>query len=731
MTPNELLQTIQQAKVEGWKQLDLSDQGLTELPDAIGVLTALETLDLSGNELTELPGAIGELCGLRSLVLVRWDEEQVEWRGNQLSQLPPEIGQLSQLTELDLRYNLLSQLPPEIGQLSQLSWLNLSSNQLSQLPPEIGQLSQLSWLNLSSNQLSQLPPEIGQLSQLSWLDLSYNVLIRLPPEIGQLSQLSWLDLRYNALIQLPSEIGQLSQLSRLVLYKNPLSQLPPEIGQLSQLNELYLNGNQLTRLPSEIGQLCQLIYLDLSFNPLNQLPSEIGQLANLEILDLEKLPLTDLPPEIRQLKKLEKLDLRDTPLQIPPELLGDEWDDLGNPAEILQFYFEGTKKPLNEAKLLVVGQGSVGKTSLVNRLLRDRFNPRENKTQGIQIQQWPVNDIQLNVWDFGGQEIMHATHQFFLTQRSLYLLVMDTRLGEAENRLDYWLKIIQSFGGDSPIIVVGNKSDQQALSLDRRGLQLKYPHIKAFVETSCQTGYGIDDLKAAITQEVDQLAHVKDLLPQSWFDLKAQLEDMERDYLSYAEYQQLCQDNRIDDERDQQLLVGFLHDLGVVLNFRDDPRLEDTHILTPVWVTNGVYQILNDNALMTEHKGMLERTMLDRILDGKRYPRHKQLFVIDMMRKFEICFDLVPDQIFLIPDLLSKEEPDTGYWGDALAFQYHYNVLPGSIISRFIVRTHQMISKKTYWRSGVVLSHESNRALVKADREDKKIVTVHGKLGSG
>ena len=63
-----------------------------------------------------------------------------------------------------------------------------------------------------------------------------------------------------------------------------------------------------------------------------------------------------------------------------------------------------------------------------------------------------------------------------------------------------------------------------------------------------------------------------------------------------------------------------------------------------------------------------------------------------------------------------------------LAFEYHYDVLPGSIISRFIVRMNHWISKQTYWRSGVVLTKEGNRALVKADREDKKIIIrVSGK----
>ena len=172
------------------------------------------------------------------------------------------------------------------------------------------------------------------------------------------------------------------------------------------------------------------------------------------------------------------------------------------PATIFNYYLQhltGQKKPLNEAKMLLVGQGSVGKTSLVKRLVENTFDPHENKTEGIDIKPWQVTvdaeEIRLNVWDFGGQEIMHATHQFFLTKRSLYLLVLDVRLSEEENRVEYWLKMIQSFGGESPIIIVGNKIDQQPLDLDRRGLQTKNEkNIKDFVEISCETGDGIEKL---------------------------------------------------------------------------------------------------------------------------------------------------------------------------------------------------------------------------------------------
>jgi len=121
----------------------------------------------------------------------------------------------------------------------------------------------------------------------------------------------------------------------------------------------------------------------------------------------------------------------------------------------------------------------VGKTSLVKRLLTGQFDEQEDKTPGIAILPWslPVPtangdssqaNIRLNIWDFGGQEMMHATHQFFLTQRSLYLLVVNTRQGEVDGQLSYWLNLIRSFGGDSPVLVLLNKIDQHPEDVDRR-----------------------------------------------------------------------------------------------------------------------------------------------------------------------------------------------------------------------------------------------------------------------
>ncbi len=164
----------------------------------------------------------------------------------------------------------------------------------------------------------------------------------------------------------------------------------------------------------------------------------------------------------------------------------------------------------------------------------------------------------------------------------------------------------------------------------------------------------------------------------------------------------------------------------MVLTFRDDRRLRDTNILNPVWVTDGIYRILN-SPLVFQSKGVLRREVLGQILDPVEYPPDRHEFLIGMMRKFELCFAFEGREgEYLIPDLLSKEAPFLN-WQDeeALNWEFHYDVLPSSVISRFMVRTSRYLPREgiATWRTGVVIEVEGCRARARADNE-AGVVTV-------
>ncbi len=735
--------------------LNLSSNQITQIPEAIAQLSNLTELNLSYNQITVIPEVIAQLSNLTKL---RLSKNQITQIPDGLAKLCEALVQLPNLTELDLSDNQIAQIPDALAkicetlvQLPNLTKLRLSKNQITQIPDGLAklceavvQLPNLKELDLSDNQIAQIPDALCQLSNLTELSLRNNQITSIPDAIAQLSNLIGLFLGDNQISQLPEAIGQLSNLRQLSLFRNQISQIPEVLGQLSNLTGLFLSNNQITQIPDSIVQLPNMRRLYLWENQITQIPEAIGQLSNLTELNLRSNQIEKIPECLETLPKLEKLDLRCNPLPISPEVLGPANlnEEPGTPATIFNYLRQlrsGEVLPLNEAKVLLVGQGSVGKTSLIKRLTHNQYNPNESQTDGLNITDWKITvntkPVKLNVWDFGGQEIYHATHQFFLTKRSLYLLVCNCRTSEDENRLEYWLKLIESFGDASPVILVGNKCDEQPLDINRKALRDKYPNIKAIIETSCQSGTGIDELRSAIHTEISQLKEVYALLPLSWFQVKQRLENLDKDIISISEYATICAKENIFEETDQTQLIGLLHNLGIVLNFREHPILQSTNILNPHWVTEGIYALLSDDALKVKTQGILTYADLSRILDSNKYPSHRYHCLTELMEEFELCFPVSNcPPTFLIPGILPKEEPqNTELEGETLEFQYHYDILPDSIVSRFIVLMHDKIHDNIHWRTGVMLAYcegadVCNIARIKSDPKDQKIfIAVSGR----
>ncbi|MHC4866383.1 MAG: COR domain-containing protein [Planctomycetota bacterium] len=422
----------------------------------------------------------------------------------------------------------------------------------------------------------------------------------------------------------------------------------------------------------------------------------------------------------------------ENPLEKPPlEIVAK-----GKQAVIL--YFKSLEQPelqaLNEVKVLLIGDPGAGKTSLVRQIFGEKFNTNESQTHGINIRDWRVRadrkHVSVHFWDFGGQEIMHATHQFFLSKRSLYILVLD---GRKEEDAEYWLKHIESFGGDSPILIVLNKMDQNpGFDVNRRFLLDKYKGIKRFHRVSCAEGTRIREFVMTLTKEIVNVEIIKTTWAKSWFNVKTQLEHMSDNFISYDRYKHICVEEGITEQAAQDALVDFLNDLGVMLHFRDF-KLLDTYVLEPKWVKHAVYRIITSKRL-SDAKGVLNLGLLGEILKKKKrddfhYPVDKFPFIIELMKKFELCYE-IDDNSVLIPDLLEIQEPEIKFdYDKSLRFLIEYDFLPRSVVPRFIVRMHKDIKGHLRWRTGVLLHDRAfkSTAVVKADERDKKIyIYVNG-----
>ncbi|MCU4175220.1 COR domain-containing protein [Carboxylicivirga sp. N1Y90] len=544
-----------------------------------------------------------------------------------------------------------------------------------------------------------------------------------------------LDLYGLGIKKIPKEIGKCYKLKNIRAWSNKISLLPKEIENLTQLETLYLSGNEIEYLPKEIGDLTNLRELYLGGNRLKEIPIELTLLKRLKKLMLSSNNLTELPIEFVNLK-LYSFDLSKNPLIKPPiEIANKSMSSIKN-------YFASISNAqelynLREAKLLIVGEGGVGKTCLMEKLIDSTFTITDSMstTEGIDIKRWTLpidsnSSVDINIWDFGGQEIYHSTHQFFLTKRSIYLFLWTARTDDdSSGRFEYWLNAIKLLSDDSPLIIVQNKIDERIKLIDEKTIKSQYPNVVGFINLSVKTEDGLSELMNMIKFELSRLPHLGDVLPKAWVEIRNELECLDLNYISYSDYLAKCKKYSLTETK-AGFLARYFHDLGVFLHFHENSILKSTVFLKPQWATNAVYKIIDTRDVQLNN-GKFSFNELSNIWHD--YPIQKFFHLLELMKKFELCFQIINSQDFIVPNLLPPTQPE--YTWDKkinLKLEYHYDFMPAGIISRFIVRNSDLIKENIYWKNGVVIRRENVEAEIISHQFDKKLkIRIKGKNKKG
>ncbi|HUA27987.1 MAG TPA: COR domain-containing protein [Streptosporangiaceae bacterium] len=742
--------------------LDVTGNRLTALPDRIGDLTALASLDLTRNRLTRLPARIGDLRGLLSLSLTR----------NQLIALPEEIGRLVQLIHLHLAWNVLTTLPDSIGRLKALTRLDLSHNDLRSLPARIGDLLALTRLDLDGDQLTQLPESIGHLPLLNRLDLTGNQLTELPESIGHLPLLNRLDVTGNQITTLPISLGSLRSLGYLVLADNQLTGLPDELAGLANLVDLDLSGNQVTALPDRIGDLSSLTYLNVAGNRLTRLPVSIGNLPAISYLNVSANELNDLPDRIGELSTLAQLDLSGNHLSNLPRSLACLSQTVialsGNPLvpELQAAYEEGPDELntflrllrdegefIHEAKLVLVGEGAVGKSTLLAALRGEEWVADRPTTHGVEIKPLVLRsqgaELTLNGWDFGGQRAYRPTHQLFFSASALYLVVWNPRVGPERNFVDYWIGLIRHRAGRSArILVVATHGGaaQRGAYLDEAGLRTRYGEmIVGFHHIDSLTRLGIDELLEVIAGTAIALPHIGRWYPASWRRLRQELRQRDEPYLSYDAYVSAAQAHGIS-RIAAMSLARNANALGHWIYYADDQRLSDLVIFKPDWLSTAISFALDD--LETNRaNGLLPHYRLPQLWNDparapeQNYPSQIYPVFLQLMERFDISYQVIDrsgrgEPTSLIAQLVPAGRPDLAAWdGYHPEFETRTQIceivearsdvpaIPEGLMYQLIVRFHRFslgrddYRKSVHWQAGIILDDDYNgRAIIIVER---------------
>ncbi len=520
----------------------------------------------------------------------------------------------------------------------------------------------------------------------------------------------------------------------------------PDIVSLNFSNSIYLDEdkkNKITTIPPEIGKLKKLARINLENNKVSKISEQISELTRLRYLNLSNNELKDLPEKVANMKGLEELIISGNPFDmLPPEIVARGIMSIRN-------FFKELKEQdfIYEVKLLIVGEGRVGKTCIANALIRDDYElEKEVSTEGININSWIIpkeeissinpqieRDFQINIWDFGGQEIYHSTHQFFLTKRSIYLLVTESRKEDSHDDFFYWLNIIKLLGDNSPVVMALNKCDQPTKELPIKEYRSAFNNIIQFNKISLtkEKRDAFNDFKTSLKKIASELPHIGNPLPKVWVDIRRDIEALKiagHNYISQDEYFEICK-KHYRREDSALTLSEFFHDIGVIIHFQDDIDLKDIVILNHEWITKGVYKVLDDRKVI-ENNGRFSLDDIKRIWANEEH-RLKIRELVSLMKntKFDLCFELENGE-FLVPRLLPVDEVEHNWESSTknAKFEVRYKFMPKGIVARLIVKMNSDILDKMYWRYGVILQYDGTKAIIKEKYFENKItIELSGK----
>ena len=506
------------------------------------------------------------------------------------------------------------------------------------------------------------------LIQVIKLDLQHNELATLPRCILELPSLQELNLSHNKITEIPDVPEWSSALTVLDFSYNLLQNLPVNVV-ASSVRALNLSHNHFRYVPICICSFTTLHSLDLSDNPdILTLPAEMGRLTSLTRLNLKNLKdLNDPPRNVQR-------DTRDTIRYLNSKLR--------------------CAKGFFRMKLMLVGLANRGKTTLVARLQGKDCG--DESTVGVDVSEWlhrpgfGRRPFYFSIWDFGGQEEYYATHQCFLSQRSLYLLLFNLKDEEkGVQELRPWLNNIALRAPRSRIIIVGSHLDE--IPDDKRGsLDRLLQKVQELAHEYTSKLDIVEIIPVGLKNRIENIGILKEAvynqaatykaprggqlimgqkIPASYHALDKHLEVVQQEVRSGVrepimhteEFKTMVQQMNLADIQDEDELKTatlFLSDVGSLLHYDDrSHNLHELYFIDPRWLCDmmaKVVTIRERNPFV--RSGILLAKDIPMIFRDNKFPWQYYEQYLTLLDRFEIALPLDNKRI-LIPSMLPKARP--------------------------------------------------------------------------
>jgi len=491
------------------------------------------------------------------------------------------------------------------------------------------------------------------------------------------------------------------------------------------LETLYLNNNKLKTIVFE-GKFPKLQFLNLDRNALTELNLQYENFPNLQFLYLYQNNLTDIS-NLAPFFENEDFDFniqKNENIVAPPKGIVEE-----GKGSIKEWFRQAVKYEVEkayEAKILIVGEAGAGKTTLMELLFDKNFKvpqPEQISTLGIEVRQNLVfrdnnlnlHEIEAHIWDFGGQDIQFMLHQYFLTDDSVYILIIDGRKGNTD--FEYWFHIINLLGKHSPVLVLLNRKegDSTIKSFDNNYYKSIFKDLKIFdcgeINFAC-----LDKKWESFEQEIFKQLNILPVVGQKiikpWKTIREELDKRKNEnYITLKDFEKICENANLKEPTEQKYVLDYFHKIGIALNFSDE-ALQNNVFLNPNWITRAIYDVLDDCKIVKN--GVFSKTTLFEHWQSKNYDekhtRHyslsecNALLLLMLKDKFDICYKLEHEEDkYIVPAKLLDKSPTYNLNFDSfLHFRFSYTFMPRGILSKLIVRFHKYIYEGLVWKTGCV-----------------------------
>ena len=437
----------------------------------------------------------------------------------------------------------------------------------------------------------------------------------------------------------------------------------------------------------------------------------------------------------------------------------------GDRALIEQWYKEHDQSPddmiaTNEAKVIFLGDGGVGKTYTIRRLLTDGLQEDEtdeksvaffhtDTTHGIFIEEQDTvteenQPIKLHYWDFGGQTIMHSMHRVFLTEDTVYVIMLSGRDDRVQmEQASYWLRTVESFAPKAPILLLVNLREQDCHQLAQKTLCERFPALREnlsihdFDAKLC----GPETILSFRRLIVDRARHLDCYIhevPQYWETIRQRIFHQHREkgafIITQEEYLTICRDHMPENtpETVYEALLERFKILGVCFSYHRDSQkktIPGYKVLNPEWLTNAIYLIIHKGQFNAEkHHGILTMDQIEgfltnpkegesgskEFLSGVTYEKEHCQYILTIMYQHKLAYRLNSWEVF-IPALCPIDPPvgtrpenwdDTDTDGKHIQYALEYRYLPDNVIHQLMVvwkKQHMIIEK--CWKRGMWIDY--------------------------